>query len=196
MHADLLDLPALHHDVYLAMAQLDEDIAQLVRAREDGDSDDVARQLDDNRAVLSALRDVYHARPYFDKIDYCERLINYLVAYACKGEMSATEASSMFRSLAASDLPDDTPVMSLARKLAFRVLKARECPRTEIAHMLQGLPLYRASQQVPTLPVAAAPLPHSRFPSSQCTSTSVSKLAPWNIPTTPVRPLPTAPLFD
>ena len=54
----------------------------------------------------------------------------------------------MLRNLATSDLVDETPVASLARKLALRVLKARECPRPEIALMCQGLPLYRSSLQV------------------------------------------------
>ena len=65
-----------------------------------------------------------------------------------KGEISATDAANMFRNLAKSDLADDTPIASVARKLANRVLKARECPRPEIALSLQGLPLYRSSMKV------------------------------------------------
>ena len=84
MHAELVGLPAFGVDVHGAFDNLDSVIAELTRAPKRDDPPDVTQLLIDNRAVFSKFRDLYHSRPYFDKIDYCERLINYLVAYACK----------------------------------------------------------------------------------------------------------------
>jgi hypothetical protein len=84
MHAELVGLPAFGVDVHGAFDNLDSVIAELTRAPKRDDPPDVTQLLIDNRAVFSKFRDLYHSCPYFDKIDYCERLINYLVAYACK----------------------------------------------------------------------------------------------------------------
>ena len=150
MFEDLFSLPDIGVDIYEAFNDIDDTIAELIRPPQEDDPPDVVEACKHNQDFLTGLRELYHSRPYFDKINYCESLINYLVAYACKGEISSKEAASMFRNLAASELGDDTPVGSLARKLALRVLKARECPRPEIALMCQGLPLYRSSLQVQT----------------------------------------------
>jgi hypothetical protein len=159
MQAELLDLPEIGVDVFGALNELGSSIVELTRKPTSEDPPETAQALKENQTVLSSFRRLYRSRPYFDKIDYTERLINYLVAYACKGEISAKDAAGMFRKLATSELPDDTPVESLARKLALRVLKARECPRPEIALSLQGLPFYRSSCQVNRpLPAPARPL--------------------------------------
>jgi hypothetical protein len=148
MEAELFDLHAHQKDLNNLLRTLDAFVAEIDKPTTPDLDPDYHDFLLQKRASLAALRGLYKARPYFDKIDYCERLINYLVAYACKGEISARDAAAMFRNIATSELPDDTPVASLARKLALKVLKARECPRPEIAHTLQRLPLYRSSLQV------------------------------------------------
>ena len=148
MHADIFSLPDIGVDIFGAFSDIDSVVDELTQEPTSDDSPEVAEALRHNRCLLNTLCGLYLSRPYLDKIDYCERLINYLVAYACKGEISATDAASMFRNLANSDLADDTPVASLARKLSLRVLKARECPRPEIALSLQGLQMYRSSIQV------------------------------------------------
>ena len=64
----------------------------------------------------------------------------------------------MFRNIATSELPGETPALSLTRIFALLVLKKRECPRPEIALALQGLQFFCSSHQVLALLPPSPPL--------------------------------------
>jgi hypothetical protein len=64
----------------------------------------------------------------------------------------------MFRNIATSELPGETPALSLTRIFALLVLKKRECPRPEIALALQGLQFFCSSHQVLALIPPSPPL--------------------------------------
>ena len=158
MFGDLKGLPEHGVDVNGALIDLGAGIAALTRNPTSEDPPAIVQALLENQLAFESFRSLYHSRPYFDKIDYCERLINYLVGYACKGEISAKEAASMFRNIATSELPGETPALSLARIFALLVLKHRECPRPEIALALQGLQFFSSSYQVLALLPPSPPL--------------------------------------
>lgn len=148
MYAEIFDLPDVGINITQFFADFDTSFAELTRKPLPDDDPEIIEQLTRNRSILSALKDIYHTTPYLNKIDFIERLINYVVAYATKGEISAKDAADMFRGIAQGDLDDTTPLASLAHKLSLRVLKSRECPRPEIALGLQGLNFYCSSRQV------------------------------------------------
>ena len=82
MFEDLFSLPDIGVDIYEAFTNLDDAIAELIRPPQEGDPPDVVEACKHNQDFLTGLRELYHSRPYLDKINYCECLINYLVAYA------------------------------------------------------------------------------------------------------------------
>ena len=93
-----------------------------------------------------ARRQVLCSRKYFNKDVYCDRLIDYVVAYACKNEMAAAETSKLFlKLLKDASISDSTPFTSLARRLNMKVLKTRSIPASEADFLLQGLQNYHSS---------------------------------------------------
>jgi len=95
----------------------------------------------------AAYVDLYKERRYLNKDEYCERLIDYVVAYACKGEVSSTEATEMFKQIIKSDLDESTPFNTLVIKLNNKLVTSKEMPRAEAVFALSGLKLYSSSQQ-------------------------------------------------
>ena len=97
-------------------------------------------------AEAKAQREVFASRRYFNREEYCSRLIDYCVAYACKGEVSSNEAVLIFHKLIHSkNLPTSTSFKSLAQRLNMKVLQSREVPDAEAAFCLQGLQHYHSS---------------------------------------------------
>ena len=148
MCAEIFDLPDVGVNITQFFLDFDSTFIELTRAPLPDDDPEIVEQLTRNRSILSDLKEIYHTTPYLNKIDFIERLINYVVAYATKGELSAKDAAEMFRGIALGNLDDSTPLASLAHKLSLRVLKSRECPRPEITLALQGLNFYCSSRQV------------------------------------------------
>jgi len=148
MCAEIFDLPDVGVNITQFFLDFDSTFIELTRAPLPDDEPEIVEQLTRNRSILSGLKEIYHTTPYLNKIDFIERLINYVVAYATKGEISAKDAAEMFRGIAQGDLDDSTPLASLAHKLSLRVLKSRECPRPEITLAMQGLNFFCSSRQV------------------------------------------------
>lgn len=84
-------------------------------------------------AALAAMK----GRKYLDSGDYLERLIDYVVGYACKGEVSVKEAVGMFMSLMKDkDLADNASMLSVSQRMNCRLLKQREISAAEAVFML------------------------------------------------------------
>jgi hypothetical protein len=85
--------------------------------------------------------DEFHAlmrtRRYLDAGEYLERLIDYVVGYACKGEVSVKEAVGLFTTLMkGSEVSDSATMASLAQRINMRLLKQREVSSSEAAFLL------------------------------------------------------------
>lgn len=93
--------------------------------------------------------EIRRKRRYFNKDEYVNRLVDYVVAYACKGEMSANDAVRLLRKLMDSDLNESTSFRSLAQRLNMQTLKSREVPAAECSFLLQGLHLYSSPHSFP-----------------------------------------------
>lgn len=92
---------------------------------------------------LKKVKDVYNARNYFNKQSALESLINYIIAYACKGEISSTEAATIFKSL--TNVPAGTSMTTVAMKLNMKILNSRNIASQEAVYLLQGLQLYKCT---------------------------------------------------
>ena len=78
-----------------------------------------------------------------------ERLVDYVVGYACKGEISSTDAQFMFRRLVGNNAIDGTTSFnSLALRLNMMVLKSCDIPAAECLFSLQGLQYFHSSTSV------------------------------------------------
>ena len=78
-----------------------------------------------------------------------ERLVDYVVGYACKGEISSTDAQKMFRKLVGNaDLDENTSFTSLALRLNMMVLKSRDISASECLFSIQGLQYFHSSTSV------------------------------------------------
>ena len=92
--------------------------------------------------------ELWKVRRYLNKDEYCERVCDYVVAYACKGEVSSTEAAEMFAQIIRSDkLDGTTPLASLLHKLNSKLVASKDMPRAEVVFALAGLPCYRGSKR-------------------------------------------------
>jgi len=94
------------------------------------------------------LQKLYKQKTVLNRSEYCERLIDYVVAYACKGEVSSTDAVQMFAQIAQSALCVTTSVATLAQRLNMKLMKSREIPKSEAVFLLQRLNLYMSSKKV------------------------------------------------
>ena len=84
---------------------------------------------------------LWNSRGYFNKGDYVETLIDYCVAYACKGEISSTEAVAMFKEIMKSRLDNSTAIGSVCQRLNLKVLKSKDTPRSESVFFCLGCPV-------------------------------------------------------
>ena len=85
-----------------------------------------------------AMKNLWKEKSVLDSAEYCERVIDYVVSYAGKGEVSSsTEAVEMFRQIAnSSRLDGSTPTASLAQKLKTKLIKSKEVPKAEAVFQL------------------------------------------------------------
>jgi len=78
---------------------------------------------DDDGSIIKEIRD---NRSMLNRDEYACRVCDYVVAYACKGEISATGAVGLFKEILHSpNLSDNTSFQSLALRLNMKVLKSR-----------------------------------------------------------------------
>ena len=83
------------------------------------------------------LAKLLKGRKYLDAGEYLERLIDYVVGYACKGEVSVKEAVGIFTALMKGTEVDDTAsLQSVAQRINMRLLKQREVSSPEAAFLL------------------------------------------------------------
>ena len=72
------------------------------------------------------IKDIRSKRSLCNRDEYACRVCDYVVAYACKGEISATGAVELFKEIVESpNLSDNTSFQSLALRLNMKVLKSR-----------------------------------------------------------------------
>jgi hypothetical protein len=145
---DLPDVPAGVDILSFIASDEAERAAALAAAQDD------SAELKKLKEELRAKADMWKERRYLNKDEYCERLIDYVVAYACKGEVSSTEAAEMFKQIIKSGLDESTPLASLLRKLNNKIVTAKEMPRAEAVFALSGLPLYSSSMQCANVTLA------------------------------------------
>ena len=104
-----------------------------------------------NPELKNAMKELWAEKLVLDSDEYCERVIDYVVSYACKGEVSSTEAVEMFRQITENSLDGSTPTATLAQKLNMRLIKSKEVPKPEAVFELQRLALYSSSRNVVTI---------------------------------------------
>ena len=88
---------------------------------------DIAINIEDQNARkirLKNLAEVVQSRKYFNGEILCDGLIDYVVAYACKGEVSSIDSVRLFKALISSDLPPNTTFKCLAQKMGMSLLKS------------------------------------------------------------------------
>lgn len=112
---------------------------------------DLQSHVDSDPEIKKAIMDLWNEMPILNKAEYLERLIDYVVAYACKGEISSVEAAEMFRQIADSSLDGSTPLATLAQKMNMKLLKERELPIQEAVFNCQRLPLFSSTRNVQTV---------------------------------------------
>ena len=93
------------------------------------------------------IEDLWKEKAVLNSDEYCSRLVDYVVSYACKGEVSSTEALDMFRQIANSSLDGSTPLSTLAQKLNMKLIRSKEMPKAEAVFDLQRLPSFSSSKQ-------------------------------------------------
>ena len=152
MRDDVGPLP-MSKDLLQNLHQSDIDHAACMLPQLPGEEPLAPEALADLTRAIKAAHErkciIWAERKYLNKAEYCERLIDYVVGYACKGEISSTDASDMFRQIIQSDrIEDETPFSKLAQKLAMKVLKSKELPRPECTFALEGFEFYHSSKTV------------------------------------------------
>jgi hypothetical protein len=96
---------------------------------------------------LEEFADLVRGRKYLDSGEYLERLIDYVVGYACKGEVSVQEAVGLFSALMmGSEVSDSVTMASLAQRINMRLLKQREVSSSEAAFLLGAQAHYHCSR--------------------------------------------------
>jgi len=93
-----------------------------------------------------AMEDLLREKTVLNSDEYCERLIDYVVSYACKGEVSSTEALDMFKQICTSSLDGSTPIASLAQRLNMKLIRSKELPKSEAVFDLSRLPYFSSSK--------------------------------------------------
>jgi hypothetical protein len=94
------------------------------------------------------LIELYVSRRYCNKDNYVSSLIDYCVGYACKGEISSTDAVSIFKKLVNNtSLSDNISFASLAQRLNMRILRTRELSAAEADFCLAGMKYYECTVQ-------------------------------------------------
>ncbi len=84
-------------------------------------------------------------RTCFGKDTQLTNVINYLLSYACKGEITRNDAFEMFKRII-MDVSDETSLVSAACKYTLQLLGSRTIPATECDYQLQGFPYYLCSK--------------------------------------------------
>ena len=94
-----------------------------------------------------ALTEIRKTRTYMDKDEYASRVSDYVVGYACKGEISATGAVDVFEKLLASEnVAASSSFKSVALKAQMQVLKNRQVAAAEAVFTCQGLEHFRSTR--------------------------------------------------
>ncbi|KAI8826388.1 hypothetical protein BJ741DRAFT_583804 [Chytriomyces cf. hyalinus JEL632] len=89
----------------------------------------------------------YHANPYLSHSNYCETLCDYVVGYACQGEVSSAKGTQILKSIINNpNLDASTSFRSLAQRLNLKILKSREVSSADCDFQLQGMEYYHATK--------------------------------------------------
>ena len=97
--------------------------------------------------LATALHELNDARPWRDKAVYAQGVSNYVVAYCCKGEVSAQACADMLTNiLRDKTVRNDSSFTYMARMLTARMMSTRELSDSEAMWLLLQLPLTRCSR--------------------------------------------------